>query len=132
VTAKNDSPANPALNWVAIGRGLLIALALAVVLSLFATLLLYFSSLSAKLLPSIAAAILLISVFFGGSLAAARAGGKGLFHGLGVGLGFFVLMWVLGALLFPGPLTLIGLLEKLLLAVSAGALGGILGVSLVD
>jgi len=132
VTLQTDAPDRRALDWAAIGRGLLLALVLAIVLSLFATLLLHFTSLSERLLPWITAAILLVSVFCGGGLAAARAGGKGLLHGLGVGLAFFVLMLVLGTLLFPGPATLMGVLEKLLLTVSAGALGGILGVSLAD
>jgi len=55
-----------------------------------------------------------------------------LYHGLGVGLGFFILMWVLGTLFFTGPMTVIGLLEKLILTGSAGALGGIAGVSFGD
>lgn len=133
MTMQNDPPAaDQAMNWVAIGRGLLVALAVAIVLSLLSTLLLHFTNVSERFLPWIAAFILFISVFFGGGLAAARVGGKGLFHGLLVGLGFFILMWVLGTLLFPGPSTVIGLIEKFVLTVAAGALGGILGVSLAD
>lgn len=128
----NQTMNRMAMNWPAIGRGLLAALAIAIVLSLLSTLLLHFSNLSEKFLPWIAAFILLISAFFGSGLAAARAGNKGLFHGLGVGLGFFVLIWLLGMLLFPKPITLLDLLGKLLLTVSAGALGGILGVNLAE
>jgi putative membrane protein (TIGR04086 family) len=134
---QNDPPVNQTVNrmtvnWPAIGRGLLAALVIAIVLGLLSTLLLHFSSLSEKFLSWIAAFILIISAFFGSGLAAARAGNKGLFHGLGVGLGFFVLIWLLGTLLFPEPITLLDLLEKLLLTVSAGALGGILGVNLSE
>lgn len=125
-------PPRQPLNWVAMGRGLLIALAVAVVLSLASTALLYFSNLSEKFVPWIAALIVFAGVFFGAALASARAGSKGLYHGLGVGLGFFILMWVLGTLFFTGPTTVIGLLEKLILTGSAGALGGIVGVTLSD
>lgn len=132
MSVQTETPAGQALDWAAIGRGLLVALVLSVLLSLFSTLILHFSSLSERFLPWIAAAILLISVFCGSGLAAARAGKKGLLHGLGVGLGFLVLLLILGTLLFPDPLTLMGVLEKLLLAASAGALGGVLGVALAD
>ncbi|MEW6541594.1 MAG: TIGR04086 family membrane protein [Bacillota bacterium] len=128
----DDRPARQPLNWISMGRGLLIALATAIVLSLVSTVVLYFSNFSEKFMPWIAALIVFTGVFFGAALASARAGNKGLYHGLGVGLGFFLLMWGLGMLLFPGPMTVIGLLEKLLLAGSAGALGGIVGVSFGD
>ncbi|MEW6457802.1 MAG: TIGR04086 family membrane protein [Bacillota bacterium] len=128
----SDQPAQQPMNWIAMGRGLLVALALAIVLSLVSTVLLYFSNFSEKFMPWIAAFIVFAGVFFGAALASARAGSKGLYHGLGVGLGFFLLMWGLGTLLFPGPITVIGLLEKLLLTGSAGALGGIVGVSISD
>lgn len=128
----SDQPARQPLNWAAMGRGLLIALAAAVVLSLASTVVLYFSNFSEKFMPWIAAFIVFTGVFCGATLASARAGSKGLYHGLGVGIGFFILMWLLGVFLFPGPSTLFGLLEKLILTCSAGALGGIAGITLSD
>ncbi|MCL6560695.1 MAG: TIGR04086 family membrane protein, partial [Firmicutes bacterium] len=89
----------------------------------------HFTSISEQSLPWGTAMILAASAF-GGSLTAGReAGNKGLYHGLAVGLTFFIIVWAGAGLLMPG-LAVIGLFYKLLIIASAGALGGVLGVGL--
>lgn len=120
-----SSPISPR----AVIKGTLIAVATSLFLSMGAGIVYHTMSVSEQSLPWSAAVILAVSVF-GGSLAAGReAGGKGLYHGLMVGLLFFLTMWLLAGLLTPGMMIL-GLLYKLLILTTAGMLGGIVGVGL--
>jgi len=113
----------------AVLRGIIFALSIALLLSVCAGLVYHLSSLSEKTLPW-SAAIILASGAFGGSLTAGRqAGNKGLYHGLAVGLLFFIAVWAAAALFIPGQAGL-GIIYKLIIIISCGTLGGIVGVGL--
>jgi len=113
----------------AVLKGVLYALAVSLLLSTGAGLVYHFSSLPENTLPWLAAVILAASTF-GGSLAAGRqAGSKGLYHGLAVGLLFFIVVWAVAALFVPGQAGL-NIICKLLIIVPGGALGGVIGVGL--
>lgn len=118
------------LNLPAIGKGVGVTLTLAVLTCLLAGAFLYFSSASEKFLPWVAAGILLLSVLAGSILTAKQAGNKGLLHGAAVGLVSFILLWVIALIALPGPLAVVGILEKFLILLAGGALGGALGVAL--
>ncbi|MDI6906725.1 MAG: TIGR04086 family membrane protein [Thermoanaerobacterales bacterium] len=125
----NETPRAGLLNWQAVGRGLLLAVLGVIALSLFASVVFYFSSLSEALLPWATSFAIFFGVAFGASAASRQAGGKGLWHGLAVGLGFFLLTLFVSAFILSEPLTLLGIGTKLLLTASAGVLGGIFGVT---
>lgn len=123
------SPAG-SLNLPAIGKGVVVTLVLAVLTCLLAGAIFYFSSASERFLPWVAAGILLFSVLTGSILTATQAGSKGLLHGMGVGLIAFILLWVIAMVALPGPLAIVGILQKFVILVAGGALGGMLGVAL--
>jgi len=113
----------------AVLKGVFYALAASLLLSAGAGLVYHFSSLPENTLPWSAAIILAASIF-GGSLAAGRqAGSKGLYHGLAVGLLFFIIVWAAAVLFVPGQAGL-NIIHKLLITVPVGALGGVIGVGL--
>jgi len=119
------------INWVAIGRGTLASIVLALLLSFVAGFVFYATTITESIMPWATAFILFFSVALGGAIAAYGAGARGLYHGAAVGLAFFILLWLTAAFLFPGPVTAVDVAEKFLLSLSAGAIGGILGVTLV-
>ncbi|SHF50290.1 putative membrane protein, TIGR04086 family [Desulfofundulus australicus DSM 11792] len=92
----------------------------------------YFTRLPESSLPWFAAGLFFLSILIGACSAASRAGNRGLFHGLGVALLFFIISWLLASILFPSPILPVSLIQKLILAIVAGALGGILGVGFSD
>lgn len=79
-------------------------------------------------LPWFSAGLFFVSVLAGAWSAASRAGNRGLFHGLGVAVLFFLLSWLLAATILPIQVSFVPLIHKLLLSLVAGALGGVLGV----
>ncbi|RKO67198.1 TIGR04086 family membrane protein [Desulfofundulus salinus] len=92
----------------------------------------YFTSLSESSLPWFAAGLFFFSVLVGAWSAASRAGNRGLLHGLGVAVLFFLVSWLLATTVLPSQVMPVSLFQKLILALVAGALGGILGVGFSD
>ncbi|MEW6726316.1 TIGR04086 family membrane protein [Desulforudis sp. 1088] len=125
---KNEIPKASSLSWPAVGRGILVAVSTMLILAVLATLIFYVSNLSERFLPWTAAFILFLGAVTGGWSAACRAGGKGLIHGSAVGVGLFLVLWIVAAFAVTGPLSLLGLAGKLVVTLTGGALGGILGV----
>lgn len=117
------------INVSAVLKGSFLTLAISLFLSIGAGIVYHFSSITEQTLPW-SAAIILAASAFGGSLAAGKeAGNRGLYHGLAVGLLFFLAVWLAAGLLLPGQAVL-GIVHKLLISASAGALGGVIGVGL--
>jgi putative membrane protein (TIGR04086 family) len=119
----------PSINFTAIYKGTLVTLIASLFLSIIAGLIFYLTNLSENTLPWVASAILCISVFAGSFFSASKVGFKGLYHGLGVGLLYFILVWIIAGLFLPSAIALGGFVSKLLLTLISGAVGGILGVS---
>ena len=126
--AKLD-PASVTFNSGAVLRGTLTSLALTFVLSLAGGLVYFFTSLPEQTMPFLSAGIILLSAACGSFVASRRAGGKGLYHGLAVGLATFVLLWLAALFVSPSEASLQGILEKLSLSVLGGLLGGFAGVT---
>ncbi|OPX86263.1 MAG: hypothetical protein A4E53_03173 [Pelotomaculum sp. PtaB.Bin104] len=116
-------------NFGAAIKGILFALVLSLVLSTGAGLIYHFTSLAEHTLTWSAGIILASSTFCGAFSTGRQAGCKGLYHGLAVGIAFFVIVWIAAALFLPGQAG-ISLIVKLLLTALGGALGGIIGVGL--
>jgi putative membrane protein (TIGR04086 family) len=87
------------------------------------------SSLTEQTFPWFTGAILAVSAFSGSLSAGRQAGSRGLYHGLATGLLFFLALWLLAGLFLPGQAS-ISVFSKFLLALGAGALGGVIGVGL--
>ncbi len=113
-------------------RGTLLGLAVSFLGSALIGVGYYFTSLSENCLPWFAAGLFFFSVLVGAWSAASRAGKRGLFHGLGVAALFFILSWLLATTILPSQVMLVSMLQKLILALVAGALGGVLGVGSSD
>jgi len=69
------------------------------------------------------------SLAVGAAYGAHLARGLGWAHGLAIGLAYAAISLALSPLLFPGALSLGGALQRLVLGVAAGTLGGVLGVN---
>jgi len=119
------------INWVAVGKGTLASIILALTLTFAAGFIFYATRITESIMPWVTAFVLFFSVALGGAMAAYSAGGRGLYHGAAVGVAFFILLWLAAAFVFPGPLAAVDIAEKFFLSLSAGAVGGILGVTLV-
>ncbi|GAV26106.1 hypothetical protein ciss_20390 [Carboxydothermus islandicus] len=76
-------------------------------------------------------AILFISLLAGGFAASRRAQKKGLWHGLLLGIIFIIIFLIASAVLFHTPFSWVSFFEKSLIILLAGAIGGILGVSIL-
>lgn len=107
-------------------KGILLATILAVLLSLVFGVLLSYTSLPESELS--------INVIFGASIFVAalvtayKAGTKGLYYGLCVGLGFILLVLILSAVLWSGSPSWLTMAEKSIIALVSGGIGGIVGV----
>ncbi|MEG6522094.1 TIGR04086 family membrane protein [Desulfotomaculum sp. 1211_IL3151] len=129
---KQDVPRTPMLNFTSIFRGTLVALGFSFVFSVLAGLIYYFTNAPEKSMSWVAILILFLSVLLGAGYAARRTRSKGLFNGLGVGILTFIIIWLLVGLFLPGNVLFPSALGKLVLALAAGGLGGILGIGLTS
>lgn len=107
-------------------KGVLIASGIALVFSLFLGLLLTITPLGES---SIAYNVILgISVFIASIIIAYRAGMKGLFYGIGIGLGFILLLFLLFTIISPDTPSWLTIGEKSIIILTASGIGGIVGV----
>ncbi|WP_049771639.1 TIGR04086 family membrane protein [Thermincola potens] len=127
LTKFSSPPVSRPFNFNSTFLGTALAFIVAVLLIVVSGTILYFSPATDKWIPASGLLIFFLSVFSGSFFAAKKAGTKGLFHGLGVGVLFFVLSLIIG--LFLGA-EIMGLAigKKLITALLAGSLGGIWGV----
>ena len=129
---KQDKPSMPVLHVPSIYRGTLVSLGLSLGFSVLVGLTYYFTNLAENTMSWVATGILFISVASGSAYAAKKARNKGLFNGLGVGFTTFIIIWLLAGLFLPGHILLVGALGKLSLTLLAGAIGGMVGISLAS
>ncbi|MEG6615571.1 TIGR04086 family membrane protein [Peptococcaceae bacterium 1198_IL3148] len=120
----------PAISWTTIYKGTLITLVFSLLLSIIAGMVFYLTSLSENTLSWVASAILGISIFSGSFLAAYKVGYKGLYHGIGIGVLYFILVWIIAGLFLPSGVALAGFAIKFVISLIAGAIGGVIGVTL--
>ena len=113
-------------------RGLIWALVLTIILGVLISLLLQFTSLSESLLGSYSTFIFFISMLVGSTIGSRAAGSKGLWHGLSITLLYWLLTLIIGLIWNPGALTLIFLAKRLGLTLTAGVLGGVIGIGLSE
>lgn len=107
--------------------GTVLAVIVAALLIVLGGTTLYFSPATEKWIPAVGLLIFFLSIFSGSFFAAKKAGTKGLFHGLGVGMMFFLICILLGVFMDADILGL-AFGKKFVITLLAGSLGGIWGV----
>ncbi len=117
---------NLSIELVGLGK----ALAASVVLSLLATLLIYYTGLAETLFAPLGNVIMVISVFWGACHVSKAHGSKGLLRGINIGVAFFILMFIATLIFNPSLISMKTFLFTLMLCAVSGCLGGILGVGL--
>ncbi|WP_227766279.1 TIGR04086 family membrane protein [Zhaonella formicivorans] len=109
-------------------NGFLNAIVLSIILVILFSLIFQFSSLSEYHLKSFSQIVLVLSVFWGGFKSARLAESRALFYSFGVGV-LYLLTAILLAVLIAEPLSMATVGIKMLYCMSAGVIGGIVGVS---
>lgn len=106
-------------------KGILVSSLFALVLTLFLSLILAFTSIPESTLSY--SIIFGISVFLGAALTSYQAGTKGLYYGLAVGVGFVLFLLLLSSILNSTSPAWQAIGEKTIVSVVSSAIGGIIG-----
>ena len=109
-------------------QGIVIAAITSLLLTLVLSIIYYFSSIQESTLHSLIC--IAISVFIGALFAANQAGSKGLIYGLSIGFGFFLLSVIVYYIFYEGNPSWWVILQKFLVSLIAGSLGGTIGAIL--
>ncbi len=109
-------------------KGILIAIIISLVLTFLLSLIYYFTSVQESMIYSLLTTG--ISVLAASFYISSRSGSKGLFYGLTIGIGFFILSIIIFYIFYIGNPSWLILLQKLLVSVLTGMIGGITGAIL--
>lgn len=109
-------------------KGILITVIISFILTLVLGLVYFFTSIQNSGIHSII--IVGVSVLIASIYTAFRAGSKGLIYGVLIGLGFFLLSLVVYYIFYEGSPSWRILLEKCLVSLITGAIGGTIGAIL--
>lgn len=101
-------------------------------LCLVTAMVVYFSGIRETLLPTLGKLILIITVFSAGCAVSRQYGSKGLVRGMTIGVAFFILMLIGTIGFYPDLISFKSFLSTLAITVTAGGLGGILGIGLSE
>lgn len=110
-------------------KGTLFGLVLSLVLFLIYSMLLSFTSISESTIPMFIHAIVAISVFASGVVAAKITQNMGWLNGLAAGLCYVLILLLLNVLIYD-DLTLKSFLTDLLISMVGGCIGGMIGINL--
>lgn len=113
-------------------KGLGIALGMGIVLCTLAAVVVYYSGIRETILNPLGKAVMVLSVFCGGTVVSRAYGNRGLVRGATLGLMFFIVMLITTFLANPTHIYLMGFIYTLTACLVAGALGGVLGVGLSE
>jgi len=111
-----------------LGKALVWSLFLCIVTATFV----YFTGIRETLLPTLGKLIIILTVFGAGCAVSRHYGSKGLVRGMTMGLAFFILMLIATFGLQPELINFKSFLSMLAITVTAGGLGGILGIGLSE
>lgn len=111
------------------GGGVLGAVGMALVLTVVAAVVVYFTSLDERVLGWVVNGGSFVVLAVASFLTARKAGKNGLLYGVVIGAFYALVTLAIGALLFPPFVGLMAFLKRLGFAILAGASGGILGVN---
>lgn len=108
------------------------ALGWSVLLCLVTAALVYFTGIRETLLPTLGKLIIILTVFGAGCSVSRQYGSKGLVRGMTIGLAFFILMLIATIGLRPELISFKSFFSMLAITITAGGLGGILGIGLSE
>lgn len=111
-------------------KALIKAFIFSILLSFICGLVVYYTSLSELLLPTVGKVILLLTAFYAALSATRVRGSKGLIRGVNMGAAVFILVFIATLALQPAAVAIKTFIYSLLLCLVAGALGGVVGVGL--
>lgn len=118
------------LSWKAILSGIAFTFLTTLIVSGAMALVVAFTQLTEPGTASVIYYLALIVVALGGAYGARQASSLGWLHGGLVGLGYAVLAGLIGLLVFPAGLAVVEITRRLVIAFTAGAIGGMVGVNL--
>lgn len=111
-----------------ITKGILITVIFSLILTFLLSLIYFFTSLQESSLHFVIIAG--ISVLFASFYVSFQSGSKGLFYGLVIGLGFFILSIIIHYLFYDNNYSLRVVLSKFIVSLSSGIIGGTIGAIL--
>lgn len=109
-------------------KGVLLAFAISLVFTLALSLVYFLTSLQESLIHTLI--ITGLSVLLASFTAAYRSGAKGLYYGLSIGIGFSLLSVIIYNIFYEGNFAWLIVLEKLIICLVSGIIGGTLGAVL--
>lgn len=109
-------------------KGILIALVLSLLFNILLSVIYHFTSIQSSIVHSFITAG--VSVILASFFVCFQFGSKGLIYGLFIGLGFFLASLLLYYTFYEGNPSVLIILEKALVSLVAGALGGTIGAIL--
>jgi len=111
-------------------KGLLIAFIFTIVLLIFFSLLLRFTSLSESKLPSFNNITMIISIVFASIYSAIKIKENGWINGAIIGLLYYLVIIVINLLLIKNGESNIYYLSRLIISTVTGIIGGVIGINL--
>lgn len=120
------------LNIRGILKGVLIALAITVVFVIIIALVCYFADISDGVIAIMLYVVGAVSVFTSSLFLAKSITTKGMLHGLILGLGYFMVIFIFSAVFKKQVTANTKLFVSLISALASGMLGGIMGVNTND
>ncbi|HQA07410.1 MAG TPA: TIGR04086 family membrane protein [Syntrophomonadaceae bacterium] len=111
-----------------IGKALVWSVFLCVVIAIVV----YFTGIKETLLPTLGKMIIILTVFGAGCSVSRHYGSKGLVRGMTMGIAFFILMVIATIGFQPELISFKSFLSMLAITLTAGGLGGILGIGLSE
>jgi len=124
------SGTDPRFRWGALAAGLAVTFIVSLAAAGLVALAIYATPITEQSASAFLFALGVASLVLGAGYAGHLARTLGWVHGLAVGLGYVLVSLVLQPMLFSGGWSLGGTLQRLLLGVAAGTLGGVFGVNL--
>ncbi|MDD2620594.1 MAG: TIGR04086 family membrane protein [Syntrophomonadaceae bacterium] len=118
----------PSIELKALGK----ALVFSFVLCLLAAVIVYYSSLNETLFPTLGRIILISSIFLCGCQVSKAYGSKGLLRGVTMGLVSFIILVIATYTFDSSLIDLKSFIYTLCQCITAGGLGGILGIGLSE
>lgn len=130
MAAMREQKTGALLNAGAVLKGLTAALVITVTGCALMGTVYHLTSLSEESLPQTSASLFYLSIFAGSIVASREAAYKGLLHGIMVALMFVLVSWLVAKFFMGHGVSFIYTIQKALISIVSGAIGGILGVGL--
>ena len=130
MAAMREQKSGGFFNTNAVFKGVAAALVITIAGSAIMGSVYHLTALSEESLPQASASLLYFSIFAGSVVAAREAAYKGFLHGAMVALMFILVSWLVAKLFMGLQASFVYTVQKALIAIISGAIGGIFGVGI--